>query len=271
MHKELTGWRMDLHKIIFESDTFKGKAFDVVLVCSIILSVVAVMLESVASINLNYGNILRIAEWFFTILFTIEYILRLLSVKKPLSYATSFYGIIDLIAILPTYLSIIYFGLQSLLVFRVFRLLRLFRTLKMVRYVSGAKTLVHALHASKAKIVVFLTTIISVVIIMGSLMYIIEGPINGFTNIPTSMYWAVVTMTTVGFGDIVPHTVIGKIFASILMILGYGIIAVPTGIVSSEMINSSRHKKVSGKACDNCGDQGHDYDAKYCKMCGGKL
>jgi voltage-gated potassium channel len=270
MNKELTGWRKKLHKVVFESDTFAGKLFDGVILCSIVLSVIAVILESVVNIHSQYGHILKIIEWFFTILFTIEYILRIISTKKSFFYVKSFDGIVDFIAILPTYLSIFYFGLQSLLVFRIFRLLRLFKTLKMVHYVAGANTLGNALRASRSKIVVFLTVMFSIVVLMGAMMYMVEGPANGFTNIPISMYWTVVTMTTVGYGGIVPQTILGKIFANILMVLGYGLIAVPTGIISSELFKAN-NKDADKKACNNCGNVHHDSDARHCKLCGKKL
>lgn len=267
--KELKGWRARLHKIIFESDTWEGRVFDVVLIWMIMLSVMTVILESVPSISLQYGAVLRAVEWFFTILFTIEYILRIVSVQRPLLYAMSFFGIIDLIAILPTYFSLLYGGLQALLVFRIFRLLRVFRIMKMVRHVTEANVLARALKASKEKITVFILTIISVIILTGSIMYLIEGHGNGFESIPKSMYWSVVTLTTVGYGDVVPVTTLGKFVASILMILGYGIIAVPTGIVSVELAKASIDINV--KACDSCGHSGHDSNSKYCKFCGGKL
>ncbi len=270
MVKELSGWRKDLHEIIFESESFKGKLFDIILLSAIIFSVVVVILDSIPSVNAHYTHLLWLFEWFFTILFTIEYILRLISVKKPLSYAKSFYGIIDLLAILPTYISIFYIGLQGLLVFRIFRLLRLFRILKMTHYVSGAHMLSNALRASKAKIIIFLTAVISIVILMGAIMYMIEGPEHGFNNILISMYWTIVTMTTVGYGDLVPKTALGQVFASLLMLLGYAIIAVPTGIISSELFKSN-HNEINFKACDNCGRNHNDSDAIYCKICGGKL
>jgi len=270
MDKELTGWREYIHNIIFKTDTFKGKLFDAIIFCSIIISVITVILESVYSINTQYGHILRMIEWFFTILFTVEYILRLVSVKKPRVYVKSFYGVIDLISILPTYLSLFYLSLQSLLVFRIFRLLKLFRRLKIVRHFSGENTLINALRASKSRIILFLTTVVSVVIITGAIMYIIEGPVYGFTNMFVSMYWAVVTMTTVGYGDVVPRTVLGKVFASILMILGYAIIAVPTGIISAELAKANT-KDINKKTCNTCSTNSNDSDATYCKTCGNKL
>jgi voltage-gated potassium channel len=236
----------------------------------IILSVVAVMLESTASIADRYGPWLRIFEWVVTIIFTIEYLLRLYCVGKPARYARSFFGIVDLLAILPTYLSLIIPGAQSLLVIRALRLLRVFRVLKLAHYVGEASELTAALRASARKIIVFLGAVLTVVIIVGSMMYLIEGEANGFTSIPVSIYWAVVTMTTVGYGDIAPQTPLGKILASAIMIMGYGIIAVPTGIVSVELAGVTR-KKVNTQACPDCGVGGHDLDAVHCKYCGSKI
>jgi len=263
-------WRVKLHEIIFEADTFLGKLFDIVLILSIILSIIAVMLDSIASIRAGYGNILLIVEWSFTILFTIEYILRILAINIPRRYIFSFYGIVDLLAILPTYLSLFLPGTQFLLVIRVLRVLRIFRVLKFVQYLSEAKMLRQALSASRRKITVFLFTVLSVVVIVGSMMYLIEGPENGFTSIPKSIYWSIVTLTTVGYGDISPNTPLGQMLASVLMILGYGIIAVPTGIVTVEF-SKLKETEVSTQSCPNCGSEGHDKDAAYCKFCGFKL
>jgi voltage-gated potassium channel len=259
-----------LHEIIFEADTPAGKAFDVSLMVLIILSVVAVMLESTASVEARYGNMLRIFEWMVTIAFTVEYILRLYCVRRPARYARSFFGIVDLLAILPTYLSLIIPGAQSLLVIRALRLLRIFRVLKLAHFVGEAKELRAALRASARKIIVFLGAVLTIVVIVGSMMYLIEGEANGFTSIPTSIYWAIVTMTTVGYGDIAPQTALGKILASMIMIMGYGIIAVPTGIVSVELAGVVR-KRITTQACPDCGAGGHDGDAVHCKFCGAKL
>lgn len=263
-------WRSRLYEIIFEADTPGGKIFDVILIISIILSVIAVMLDSVKSINLKYGEILYIAEWFFTIIFTIEYIFRFMLVNKPLKYAGSFFGVVDLLAILPTYLSVLFPGTQFLIVIRLLRVLRIFRVLKLVKYITEAKMLRQALRASSRKITVFLFTVLTLVIIMGSLMYVIEGEANGFTSIPRSIYWSIVTLTTVGYGDISPGTPLGQSLAAIIMICGYGIIAVPTGIVTVEMAQAAG-KKVSTQACPDCSADGHDYDAEFCKYCGTKL
>lgn len=258
-----------LHEIIFEADTKTGRLFDIVLILSIILSVVAVMLDSIAEINQKYGEELYIVEWFFTILFSIEYLLRIYSVGKPSKYITSFYGVIDLLAIAPTYLSLIIPGSQYLLVIRILRVLRVFRVLKFVQYISEAALLMQALRASKRKIIVFLFFVLASVVILGSLMYLIEGTENGFTSIPRSIYWSIVTLTTVGYGDISPQTPLGQVLASIIMILGYGVIAVPTGIVTSEMTTIKRRTKT--QACPQCSLEGHDDDAKHCKYCGAEL
>ncbi|MBU1202399.1 MAG: ion transporter [Nanoarchaeota archaeon] len=264
----IPNWKNRLHEIIFEADTTEGKAFDVTLIFFICISVFVVILDSVNSIQVQHGTLLRSIEWFFTIIFTIEYLLRIVAVRKVRGYIFSFFGIVDIISILPSYLGILFGGMQTLLIFRVLRLLRFFRVFKMARYVSESAHLMKALKASMRKITIFIFVIITIDLIMGALMYIVEGPSSGFTNIPTSMYWAIVTMTTVGFGDIVPVTVFGKILASALMILGYGIIAVPTGIVTVEL---ARHKDVTTQACPVCIVEGHDVDAKYCKKCGSKL
>lgn len=265
-------WRTTLHEVIFEAETPAGRAFDVALIICVLLSITAVMLESVRSIRAVYGGILYDIEWFFTIVFTVEYFLRLLSVRQPLRYATSFFGLVDLLAILPTFLSLLVPGTQYLFTVRILRLLRVFRVLKLSEYLTEAKVLTSALRASQRKISVFILTVLTVVVIIGSLMYIIEGEENGFTSIPTSMYWAIVTLTTVGFGDITPQTPLGKALASLLMIMGYGIIAVPTGIVTVELSQAAKAKRrVSTQACPNCSAEGHDADAVHCKYCGAQL
>ena len=239
------------------------------LLIAIILSVIAVMLESVSSINTEYGHYLRSVEWSFTIVFSIEYLLRILCVKKPKGYIFSFLGIVDFLAVIPTYLSIIILNSNYLVVIRTIRLIRVFRIFKLARYLGEAQTLISALKASRPKITVFLVVVLSMVIIMGTVMYLIEGSENGFTSIPRSIYWAIVTLTTVGYGDIAPKTFIGQAMASIIMILGYGIIAVPTGIVTVELSRSKT--TVSTEACPSCSTEGHDADAVYCKICGSHL
>ena len=262
--------RARMHEIIFEADTPGGKLFDVLLIVSILTSVVLVMLDSVSSIQQVYGKLIYLGEWLFTILFTIEYIMRLYSVRRPHAYAISFYGIVDLLAVLPTYLSIFFPGTQYLLVIRILRVLRIFRVLKLVQYLGEARQLGQALRASRRKIIVFLFTVLTLVIIFGAIMYVVEDNETGFTSIPQSVYWAIVTLTTVGYGDISPQTAIGQTIAAIIMIIGYGIIAVPTGIVTAEL--SQVYKKgVSTQACQVCSAEGHDPDANHCKYCGAEL
>lgn len=262
--------RSNLHEIIFEADTKWGKVFDIILIASIIISVIIVMLDSVKSVNRVYGEFLYNLEWFFTILFTIEYVLRLYSVRKSLKYATSFFGIVDLLAILPTYIGLFFPATRYFTVVRILRVLRIFRVLKFVQYLGAAKTLLTALKNSQRKITVFIFTVLTLVIIFGSLMYIIEGEKNGFTSIPRSIYWAIVTLTTVGYGDISPNTPLGQAFAAFIMILGYGIIAVPTGIVTAE-ISRTENVQISTQSCRECSLEGHAADAVYCKYCGAKL
>lgn len=259
-----------LHEIIFEADTKIGKAFDIILIASIIISVIVVMLDSVKPIHQVHGDLLYKIEWFFTILFTIEYLLRLYTVQKSIKYATSFFGIVDLLAILPTYVGLFFPATRYFTVVRILRVLRIFRVLKFVQYLGAAKTLLTALKNSRRKITVFVFTVFTLVIIFGSLMYIIEGEENGFTNIPRSIYWAIVTLTTVGYGDISPNTPLGQAFAAFIMILGYGIIAVPTGIVTAE-ISKTENVKISTQSCRVCSLEGHAADAVYCKYCGAKL
>lgn len=264
-------WRHVVHEVIFEADTFGGKLFDVALLIAILLSIAAVMLESVEKIGSEYGTALRIVEWGLTGAFTVEYVLRLISVDRPWRYAFSFFGIVDLLAILPTYLSVLVPGAQSLAVIRALRLLRVFRVLNLGYFVKEASELGTALRRSARKILIFLGTVLTIVVIMGSLMYVLEGPETGFTSVPRGVYWAVVTMTTVGYGDIAPATVVGQSVAAVLMICGYAIIAVPTGIVSVDLSRSREPKPVSTRACMSCSLEGHDADAGHCKFCGEKL
>ncbi|MFQ5586468.1 MAG: ion transporter [Thermodesulfobacteriota bacterium] len=266
----LTGWRARLHAIIFEADTPAGKAFDEFLIVSIVLSVVTVMLDSVGATHSAYGGLLYKVEWFFTLLFTVEYVLRLICVGSPLRYARSFFGLVDILAILPTYLSLLIPGTQYMIVIRTLRVLRVFRVLKLAEYLGEANVLMRALRASRLKITIFLFTVFTLVVILGSLMYLIEGEENGFTSIPRGVYWAVVTLTTVGYGDIAPKTAIGQALATVVMIIGYAIIAVPTGIVTAELAYA-RVDKVSTKACPECSAEGHDANAVYCNRCGAKL
>jgi voltage-gated potassium channel len=263
-------WRTVLHEVIFEADTPLGKGFDVLLIVSILASVMAVMLDSIGAVQSHYGSLLYGIEWLFTIIFTVEYLLRLMCVGRPLKYAISFYGVVDLLAIIPTYVSLFLPGSQYLLIIRILRILRIFRILKLVPYLGEARLLMKALRASSHKITVFIYTVMTLVVIFGSLMYVIEGGANGFTSIPRSIYWAIVTLTTVGYGDISPQTVLGQTLASMVMILGYAIIAVPTGIVTVEM-SRTFGRKVSTQACPECSAEGHDADARHCKFCGAVL
>lgn len=255
--------------IIFEADTPAGKAFDVLLIGSIVASVIAVCLDSVASIHNRFDHTLAAVEWAFTILFTIEYLLRLWSVRSPLYYARSFYGIVDLAAILPTYIELIHSGAAFLIVVRLLRVLRIFRILKLVQYLEGSRTISRALRASRPKIVVFVFTVVVLVTIIGSVMYLVEGGESGFTSIPAGIYWAIVTLTTVGYGDISPTTPLGRFFAAIVMIMGYGIIAVPTGIVTAELTRQEIATRT--RACPNCSAEGHLDYADYCFQCGCSL
>lgn len=284
---ELSGWRYRLYVVIFESDTGWGRAFDVALIGVILLSVVAVMLESVAPIRAEHGRLLYAAEWGFTALFTVEYVLRLVCVGRPARYAFSFFGLVDLLAVVPTYFSVLIPDAQFLLVIRLVRILRVFRVLKLVHYVSEADVLLAALRASRRKITIFFFAVGSLVVILGSLMYMIEGADNGFTSIPVGVYWAVVTLTTVGYGDISPQTPPGQALAALIMILGYSIIAIPTGIFAAEMSRSRTRTEGPGEGrgqgsetspehgaprslttCPRCGAEGHGDDAAYCRRCG---
>lgn len=263
--------RARLHQIIFEADTFAGRAFDFGLIALIVISVIAVSVESLPGLSPRAQAAMVVLEWVLTALFTVEYVLRLIAVRRPLSYATSFFGVIDLIALIPTWLGLFVPGAQALLVVRVFRLLRIFRILKLARFLSEAQTLSRALQASSRKIAVFLLSVAAIVVIVGSIMFVVEGPANGFTSIPVSMYWAVVTLTTVGYGDIAPRTALGQTIASLVMILGYGIIAVPTGIVTSELALGNLQHGVSTQSCPSCSVGAHDVDAKFCRACGSGL
>lgn len=263
-------FRKKLHTIIYEADTSAGRFFDLILLVLIIISIVAVMLESVASIKIVYGKTLAIIEWVITIFFTIEYIGRIIAVKKPWSYIFSFYGIIDFLSMIPKYIGLIFPGTGVLLSLRAFRLLRVFRILKLTRFVGASNQLKDAVQKSRARIAVFLFTVIVLCIILGTIMYLIEGPEHGFSSIPVSIYWTIVTLTTVGFGDITPGTALGQFLSMVIMILGYGIIVVPTSLVTSELIKE--HKvNLNTQVCDNCGTDHHRDDAEYCFKCGTHL
>jgi voltage-gated potassium channel len=268
----LSPWREKLRLIIFEADTPAGKAFDVGLLVAICLSVFVVMLDSVSVFHSRHGELLIDAEWFFTLLFSVEYVLRLICSPRPLRYARSFFGVVDLLAILPTYLSLLLPGAQSMAVIRGLRLLRIFRVFKLGQFLGEASVLRQALSSSRHKITVFLGTIVILVTILGSAMYLIEGEESGFTSIPAAIYWSIVTMTTVGYGDMAPITVSGKVLASIVMILGYSIIAVPTGIVTAEIVEgAAAARRITTRSCPSCLSEGHDRDASYCKDCGASL
>jgi len=271
MQQSRVSWKQRLHDIIFEADTPAGKLFNFFLLLLIVLSTVVVMWESIPSSAEDHSQLFITMEWVFTILFTIEYIFRIAVVNHKKRYIFSFFGIVDLLSILPSYLTLFLAGTQVLMVIRILRLLRIFRILKLAQFVSAADVLRVALTSSRHKIGVFLLTVIMSVIIAGTLMYLIEGAEHGFTSIPLSIYWAIVTMTTVGYGDIAPHTSLGQALASLIMILGYGIIAVPTGIVSAEMYSLRAKEKITTQVCPSCLKEGHDSDAIYCKYCSAKL
>ena len=265
-------WRRRLFGVIFESDTPAGRGFDLALIVVILLSVLTIMLDSVPSIHARHGGWLYALEWLFTILFTVEYLLRLLCVGRPLRYAVSFFGVVDLLAILPTYVSLLVYGTRYLAVVRILRVLRIFRILKLGHYMKEAGVLQAALYAGRRRILVFLSFVLTLVVIIGALMYLIEGTADsGFTSIPQSVYWAIVTMTTVGYGDISPQTPLGQLLASMVMILGYSIIAVPVGIVSAQWSRTARRPPTRPRTCPNCTAEGHDPDARHCKFCGAKL
>lgn len=266
-----SNWKHKLHEIIYEADTSEGKLFDVILLIAILASIILVMLESVDSFDAKYHDSLIIGEWVITILFSLEYVFRIISIKKPTKYIFSFFGIIDFLSTIPIYLSLIYAGSQGLVALRALRLLRVFRILKLARYIGASNKLLLALKASKAKIAVFLFFVLIVCIILGTVMYMIEGAENGFNNIPKSIYWAIVTLTTVGFGDIAPQTPLGQLISSVIMILGYSIIAIPTGIVSSEMTKTPDEHNTSTQSCPNCLKEKHREKAVFCYNCGSIL
>jgi voltage-gated potassium channel len=263
--------RERIYRIIFEADTPLGKAFDVALMWAIFGSVFAVCLDSVAYYGEHYHGAFVVAEWTFTALFSVEYVLRISTVRQPMRYVFSFYGLVDLLSILPSYLSLLVPGGQHFLVIRILRLLRIFRVLKLGRYVSESQVLMMAIRNSRAKITVFLFTVMTLVVVVGAAMYLIEGVENGFTSIPRSMYWAIVTLTTVGYGDITPRTVPGQMLSSLLMIMGYGIIAIPTGIVTAELTSVGQPRAVTTRTCPSCLTEGHRLTARFCSDCGAPL
>jgi voltage-gated potassium channel len=271
MLNKSSDWRFRLHEIIYESNTPAGKAFDIGLLIAIFTSIIVVMLDSVQSLHQSYGVLFIRLEWFFTALFTVEYGLRLISIRKPWLYVFSLLGMIDLIALVPTYLGFFFAGAQSLLVFRALRLLRVFRIFNLGLFLTEINYLTTALRGSIRKISIFLLTVLTLTVILGSIMYLVEQKENGFSNIPESIYWAIVTITTVGYGDISPITPMGKFVASIVMLIGYGIIAVPTGIITHDLALAARNKKDLPESCPGCGHEGHESDALFCKFCGSAL
>jgi voltage-gated potassium channel len=263
-------WRERWFHIIFGHHDRPGRLFDVILIVVIVASILVTMLDSVRPLHQRFGELFYLAEWTFTLAFTVEYLVRLWVVERPWRYARSFFGVVDLLSVLPTYMSLVLAGSQYLLVIRALRILRIFRVLKLTRYVGEATLLWSALIRSRRKVLVFVSTFLTLVLIFGALMYLIEGPEDGFTSIPQSMYWAVVTMTTVGFGDITPHTALGKMFTSLIILVGYSIIVVPTGIFTAELASGIRSTRES-RRCESCGLAGHEADARFCRHCGEKL
>jgi voltage-gated potassium channel len=266
-----SGWRLRLYTIIFEADTVAGRRFDIWLIVAILASILVVILDSVHSVGNRYDAAINALEWMFTLLFTAEYAIRLACVRYPMRYVASFFGVIDLLSFLPTYLGFFIPEVHTLLDVRILRLIRIFRIFKLTLYVQEYQVLTSAVAASRRKIMVFLSVVLMVVLLMGTIMYVVEGPKNGFTSIPTAMYWAVVTMTTVGYGDIAPHTGAGKAIASLMMLLGWGVLAVPTGIVTAEMTTQRLQRRPTTRTCHHCLSEGHEADAKFCKDCGAPL
>ena len=265
------GLRARLYTVIFEAETRAGRLFDLTLIVAILLSVTVVVLDSVQAVSARHGDVLNLLEWLFTLLFTVEYLARLYCVRRPLRYATSFFGIIDFLSVLPTYLALLMPGAHVLLDVRILRLLRIFRILKLTSYVEEYGMLNRALLASRRKILIFLSVVMMVVLLLGTAMYVVEGPANGFTSIPTSVYWAITAITTVGFGDIVPKTDIGRAIASLMMLLGWGILAVPTGIISSELTVQHGRMRATTRTCHECLSEGHELAARFCTDCGAPL
>lgn len=267
------GWRLKLHEVIYGTDTPAGKLFDIILLVVILYSIIIVMLESIPSINANYHGFLNISEWAVTLLFTMEYVLRIICINRPQKYIFSFFGIIDLLSTIPKYLSYFVIGSQFISAFRALRLLRVFRILKLVRFVGESNNLLRALRASRTKIFVFVFFVLVISVLLGTIMYLVEGPEHGFNSIPHSVYWTIVTLTTVGYGDISPDTGLGQVIATLIMIIGYGIIAVPTGIVSAEYAAAKKDETGydKGRACPNCSAEVYRADTVYCRKCGHKL
>lgn len=265
------GWRLGLYTVIFEADTRAGRIFDLTLICLILASVGIVMIDSVEAIHARWGELFTVIEWFFTAIFTVEYVLRLACVQRPRAYAASFLGVVDLLSVAPTYLALFFPGLQALIDVRVLRMLRIFRILKLGAYVAEYGELGRAIMATRRKIAVFLSFVLMVVVVLGTLMYVVEGPANGFTSVPVSVYWAITTVTTVGFGDITPKTDLGRLIASMMMLMGWGTLAVPTGIVSAEFAARRKLPEIATRTCPECLSDGHLPQAKYCLDCGARL
>lgn len=267
---QMSPLRRKLYEVIFGTDTPAGKTFDLVLIAAILLSVAAILVDSIPSVHLRFKDTLKWVEWSFTLVFTLEYLVRIYCSPNPRRYIFSFYGLVDLLSILPSYIGLVYPAARHFIVLRILRVLRIFRILKLIRYMGEANLLFRALNAARRKIFIFLFWVMTIVVVFGALMFIIEGPANGFTSIPRSIYWAVVTITTVGYGDITPHTPLGQAIASLAMLTGYAIIAVPTGIISAELFAEVQHSK-SNRVCKHCARVGHDLDARYCKHCGEEM
>ena len=269
--KPAGGWRRRVFNVVFESDTHAGKIFDVVLIFLILLSVAAVLADSVEGMATRYGPQLTTLEWIFTVLFTLEYVARLSCVERPLLYARSFYGVVDLLAVLPTYLAVFFPDAALLIDVRILRLLRVMRIFKLTAYLAEFRLLADAMEASRRKIIVFLSVVVMLVLIIGTLMYVIEGPVHGFTSIPFAIYWAISTISTVGYGDVVPRTDVGRALASLMMLIGWGILAVPTGIVTAEMTAQHFRARRLRRRCPGCGSADHEDDAGFCRLCGTRL
>jgi voltage-gated potassium channel len=266
------GWRRRMHEVIWESETPQGRAFDKLIVVAIVVSVIVVVCDSVQPWNRRFRTAFDIAEWFFTILFTLEYLARIASVERPLRYMRSFFGIIDLLAVLPTYLALFAPELHALIDVRILRLLRVFRIFRLTNFITEYQMLGEALWASRRKILVFLSGVLMIVLVLGTLLYVVEGPEHGFTNIPTAVYWAITTITTVGFGDITPKTDVGRFIASVMMLIGWGTLAVPTGIVTAEMTLRGQARPIANpRSCRSCGATGYGPEANFCQRCGEKL
>lgn len=273
MRERIETLRHNLYHIIYQANTPSGKGFDIALIILILLSVLTITLDSVAEFSQQYGELFITAEWVFTILFSIEYLLRIFCIHRPFKYIFSFYGLIDLMAIIPSYISLFIPGSHYLQIIRILRVLRVFRVLKLVRFINQSNLLINALLASRLKITIFLFTISTLLVVFGSAMYLIEGPENGFNNIPVSIYWAIVTLTTVGFGDITPKTDLGRSISAVVMVIGYAIIAVPTGIFTAELSQEMRrqNKRADQRMCPKCRKTGHEQEANYCIICGTEL